>query len=278
MRRGVYAGGVGSVPTPFITTPLLRFRVVRMSMPVPSDPESAVHSRVEKPTREITFLNEAVHFGKQAIFIAIPKTGTSAVRQQLHQPGWPLIRNPHLDILQVRDALYIFLLQRTLGRNRVFPTSDHPSDADLRGRARQIFQTFFKFSAVRNPWARAVSLYHRREGVQVSRELSFPEFIRQHEFASDTCEQPTRHRNQVDWLCDESGNCLVDYVYKLEEFEQAIPEIAIRTNGRIQLTPLVANQNPESRSRDYRELYTTETRQLIAQRFEKDIDTFHYTF
>ncbi len=228
--------------------------------------------------RVADFVNEAIHLEKRAIFIAIPKTGTTAVRQQLQQEGQPLIRNPHLNILQVREALYLFLVMQALGQNHAFPSVLQPTDADLRGCAREMFTSFFKFSAVRNPWARAVSLYHRREGVQVSRELSFPEFIRQHEFASDTCEQPTRHRNQVDWLCDESGNCLVDYVYKLEEFEQAIPEIAIRTNGRIQLTPLVANQNPESRSRDYRELYTTETRQLIAQRFEKDIDTFHYTF
>ena len=245
----------------------------------PTDASSREATGVpRRPLRGPDFVNEAIHIEKQAIFIAIPKTGTTAVRQQLQQEGQPLIRNPHLNILQVREALSLFLLMKTLGGNHEFPSVQQPTDAELRQRAAEMFASFFKFSAVRNPWARAVSLYHRREGVLVKQRLSFSEFIHQHEFASDTCQQPTRHRNQFDWLCDESGRCLVDYVYKLEEFEQAVPEIASRTNGGIQLTPLVANQNPESRSRDYRELYTAETRQLIARRFEKDIDTFRYTF
>ena len=222
--------------------------------------------------------NESVNFEKQCIFIAIPKTGTTSVRSQLRQEGDAFIPNPHLDIVQVRDALYVFFLANALGRNRTFPTASVPTDAELRGKAADVFQTFFKFSAVRNPWARAVSLYARREGVPVSDRLSFEAFCRQHFHASDTCRQPTLHRNQLDWLCDEDGRLAVDYVYRLEDFEEAIGEIERRTRGRVTLARRTENRNPASRSLSYRDVHTQETREIIAKRFEKDIDYFRYAF
>ncbi len=70
----------------------------------------------------------------------------------------------------------------------------------------------------------------------------------------------------------------MDYVYRLEDFEQAISEITERTNGQVRLESKNANRNPNSDSRSYRGLYTEETRKLIAKRFERDIDNFKYTF
>lgn len=222
--------------------------------------------------------NEAVNFEKQCIFIAIPKTGTTSVRSQLRQEGTAFIPNPHLDIAQVRDSLYPFFLINTLGRNRAFPTASVATDGELRERADEVFRSFFKFSAVRNPWARAVSLYFRREGVQVKDRHSFEEFCRQHFHASDTCRQPTLHHNQLDWLCGGDGRMLMDYVYKLEDFDKAIVEIEQRTGGRVRLAGRAENRNPASRSLAYRDMYTRATREIIARRFEKDIDYFGYAF
>ncbi len=70
----------------------------------------------------------------------------------------------------------------------------------------------------------------------------------------------------------------MDYIYKLEEFSKAIDEIREHTNGRIQLKYKEVNQSSKSKSKTYRDLYTDHTRQLIAKRFEKDIDYFKYTF
>jgi hypothetical protein len=222
--------------------------------------------------------NESVNFDKQCIFIAIPKTGTTSIRSQLKQPGIPLIKNPHLNIVQVRDSLYVYFLKETLGKNDSFPSDSVPSDADIRLKVKEVFENFFKFSSVRNPWARAVSMYSRREGVKIKDNLSFEEFCRNHLYASDTCLHPTLHRNQLDWLCDENGQCIMDYVYRLEDFNKSIIEISELTNGRVQLECTNANQNPDSESRSYRDLYSDETRKLIAKRFEKDIDEFKYTF
>ena len=223
-------------------------------------------------------LNEAVNFEKQCVFIAVPKTGTTSVRSQLRQRGIPLIANPHLNIVQVRDSLYVYLLKITLGGNITFPTESISEDVDLRAEANEIFNIFFKFSAVRNPWARAVSLYSRREGVQMRDKLTFEAFCNKHFYASDTCVHPTLHKNQIDWLCDENGQCIMDYVYKLENFVEAIKEIEERTDGKIKLVNRKANKNPESHSQSYREFYTDKTRKVIADRFQKDIDYFKYSF
>ena len=131
---------------------------------------------------------------------------------------------------------------------------------------------------MRNPCARAVSLYSRREGVRTHKQISFEEFCEKHFYASDTCRHPTLHHNQFDWLCDEHGQCIMDYIYKIEDFDNAISEIADRTNGRIKLANKTENVNPTSLSKKYRERYTEKTKKIIASRFEKDIDYFRYTF
>lgn len=223
-------------------------------------------------------LNEAVNLQKQCIFIAIPKTGTTSVRIQLKQEGTPLIKNAHLNIMQVRDALYVYFLKNALGKNREFPSESGLHDRDIRAQSNEAFRRLFKFSGVRNPWARAVSLYSRNEGVKAKESMSFTEFCRMHTHASDTCKNPTLHRNQADWLCDESSEPVMDYIYKLENFDAAIREIYERTEGRVKLANKSANRNQSSLSTTYRGLYTGETRRLIAERFAKDIDLFKYSF
>lgn len=107
-------------------------------------------------------LNEAFHEPKRCIFIAIPKTGTTSIRNQLKQSGEFLIPNPHLNILQISDCIYPYYLRRSLGRNLAFPMDGLVEDNSLRIEAKATFDSFFKFSLVRNSWARAVSLYFRR--------------------------------------------------------------------------------------------------------------------
>jgi hypothetical protein len=232
-----------------------------------------------QPTqRQPVPFNEAINLQKGVIFIAIPKTGTTSVRDQLGKPARAMVPNPHLNIMQVRDLMYPMLLQATLGTNNTYPNADMPTDATIRTTAQRLFTDLFKFSAVRNPWARAVSLWKRKEGIQSGDSADFATFLEHHTLASDTCRHPTQHACQIDWLCDEHGRVLMDYVYKVEEFDQAITDIRERTDGRLILQSRHLNANPRSSSGRYRDLYTNRTRTLVATRFERDIDTFKYVF
>ena len=225
---------------------------------------------------KLQIVNEAVKYEKKIIFNAVPKTGTTTVRTQLSQAGIPIIENPHLNIVQIRDLIYIYLLKESLGTNSTFPNSNMPSDSALREKAAKIFDSFFKFSAVRNPWARAVSLYFRNEGIELKDKLTFDEFCENHIYASDTCSHPTLHKNQFDWLSSAEGHILMDYIYKVEDFENAINDIKNLTNSRVTLQNVKQNQN--SKSTNYRNLYNDRTRKIIEKRFEKDIDYFKYTY
>ena len=236
-------------------------------------PRLAPRARVEPD-----YVNEAINDDLQGIFIAIPKTGTTSVREQIRPKGEPLVPQPHLDIRQVRDLIYLGELRSSLSRCTRFPTQDVDDDDAVRRRAREKFDGFFKFSAVRNPWARAVSLYFRREGVRTAGTTDFEQFVRDHRYASDTCQHPTLHRCQMDWITDESGRIAVDYTYRLEDFDVAVREIEERSDGRIRLAAARGNENPGSRSGQYRDMYSDASRRLIATRFERDIDAFGYTF
>jgi hypothetical protein len=223
-------------------------------------------------------VNEAVHLEKNWIFIAIPKTGTTSIRTQLKQTGVPLIPNPHLNILQVRDAINFFFLTKNLAVNKTFPTEKVKTYSQIKDESKIFFSNAFKFASVRNPWERAVSLFYRKEGVRNQQSLSFDSFIENHFFASDTCVHPTLHKNQFDWISDENEKILLDYIFKLENFSKAVRDINERTNGLIRLQDTVANKNRSSRSSEYRDLYSDKTKKMIAQRFEKDIDSFQFTF
>ena len=61
------------------------------------------------------------------------------------------------------------------------------------------------------------------------------QFIENHLYASDTCVHPTLHKNQLDWISDDNGKILLDYIFKLENFSNAIEDIFERTNGLIRL-------------------------------------------
>ena len=108
--------------------------------------------------------------------------------------------------------------------------------------------------------------------------MTFDHFCEKHFFASDTCRHPTLHKNQIDWLLDENETIAMDYIYKVEEFNTVINKISRKTNGRVKLKDQVLNRNQDSQSSTYKDLYSKRSQIIIAERFEKDIDTFKYTF
>jgi len=192
----------------------------------------------------------------QCIFIEIPKTASTSIREII---GHPI--KPHLDIGEIRDSLI---------HEARFSESVNPQQW-----ADDIVSAYFKFTVVRNPWDRVVSLYLRREGIQPSGHISFDEFVERIEYSSDTCIHPSRHRYQLDWLRDKDGEINIDYIARFENIEQHWQEIASRL-GIEQALPHI-NRN-ETRVRHYTEFYNNNTRQKITDQFAIDIEYFSYSF
>jgi len=177
----------------------------------------------------------------KCIFIEVPKTASTSIRAIVGSPP-----KPHLNIWQIAQEV----------------------DPER-------FRTYFKFGFVRNPWDRAVSLYERREGMQLRNRMTFEEFIDWMKLASSTCLHPVPHRYQLDWFVNPNGDVIVDFIGRYERLPEDWAKIAARLGITVPL-PRV-NVNP-GRTRHYTEYYSARTRDLVAARFAVDIEFFGYEF
>lgn len=188
-----------------------------------------------------------------------------------------------LHLRYLSDALFVHI-KRTGGTsiNRAFGLPHHHwTAAELRrkvGPAR--WKECFTFSFVRNPWDRIASLffYRRRSdktGVRSS-GISFPDWTRE-----VLRRKNPRYRDdersfltQKDFMTDDDGNLLVDYVGRFEHLRKDVREVAGRAG-------IEAADLPHLRSTDrphYRKLYDAESRDLVGDYFAADIEHFDYSF
>jgi len=228
--------------------------------------------------KEVNNPCESINLERMIMFIAIPKTGSASVRSYTRGRGGYLIPQEHLNFRESCDALLAHLIRTRLGKNRDFPSRDTPSYDEIYLSKEKLIRKMIKFSVVRNPWARTVSLYYRAEGIKLSDSMPFERFVDKLCFASDTCVYPSRHANQIDWLLDSTGKVAVDFVERLETLNSRINEINERLQGRCTIGDARLNVNPSSQSKSYRDIYSERSRKRVGLLFEKDIDLFGYSF
>lgn len=207
----------------------------------------------------------------KCIFVEVPKTGSTSIRSILGIPP-----KPHQNILEMKYELEHCWTRYGGFANRLMASLYLliPLAARQKKGAR-LFGGYFKFGFVRNPWDRAVSLYERREGLQLRDVMSFEEFIEWMRFSSSTCIHPMPHRNQLDWFVDSHGQVQVDFIGRFETIDEDWSFIA----QRLGLPPELphCNRNPR-RTKPYTDYYTPRTRQIVADRFREDIEYFGYEF
>ncbi len=163
--------------------------------------------------------------------------------------------------------------------------------------ARQ-FASYFKFSFVRNPWDRIVSEYkYRRHPVRID----FKTYLFKHLPAPGWTDAYRHIVPQHDFLHDESGRLLVDFVGRYERLQHDFDQVCARLG--IPPSPLPkANRSLEASRpttwRDlrralrralwsheakhtfdhYTEYYDDESREFVGDLFRKDIQAFNYAF
>jgi hypothetical protein len=81
-------------------------------------------------------------------------------------------------------------------------------------------------------------------------------------------------RNQIDYLTDDSGTLIVDFVGRFERLQEDFDEISRRL-GR---TPVALPRTNASRHAAYTECYTPATAEIVAKRYARDIAQFGYRF
>jgi len=207
----------------------------------------------------------------KCIFVEIPKTGSSSIRSIIgHSPA------PHVNICQIAHDMQRQWTHYGGAWNDIMAGLYLWLPEEWRkARGLAQFQSYFKFSFVRNPWDRVVSLYLRQEGLQMRERMTFDEFVGWIRYSSSTCIHPTPHVNQLDWLVDPHGNLLVDFIGRFEHLEEDWRTVA----GKLGVSPLLPHKKRNAdKTRHYTDYYSEATKQIIAQKFRTDIDYFGYQF
>jgi len=133
------------------------------------------------------------------------------------------------------------------------------------------FNKLFKFAFVRNPYDWIVSMYsflqqnHDHRHNKMILDMSFADYV--------DFEIKRNKRHQHLFVCDKEGNLAVDFIGQFEQLEADFNHI-IKT---LNLSASLPHVNASSR-KDFREYYTPEIQQKVAQHWHKDIALFNYQF
>ncbi|MBK8973381.1 MAG: sulfotransferase family 2 domain-containing protein [Hahellaceae bacterium] len=150
-----------------------------------------------------------------------------------------------------------------------------------------------KFSFVRNPWARLVSEYKFRNH---NIRFTFKDWVMNRLPAPDMSDAYRHIVPQVAFTHSNDGRCLVDFVGKMETLQKDFDVVAAHLGFEDSTLPHI-NETKKNASyglnwkvrkwlmshrqkefKNYRDYYDDSLRQIVGKMYERDIDTFKYTF
>lgn len=206
---------------------------------------------------------------KKFIFIHIYKTGGTSVMHAL-QPFARQVPRPMKLLLAVVNRYQIKL---PAAIRRVLPYPMHSNAQFLRDALTpEVFDDYFTFAFVRNPWDLQVSLYHY--AVKEPWNYHHKEIVALGSFdAYVEWRLKQGQRQQNSFVVDEDGKRIVDFVGKMENIDADFQEICKRIGVEAQLPHI-----NKSAHKPYQDYYTDATRDAIGELCREDIETFGYTF
>lgn len=158
------------------------------------------------------------------------------------------------------------------------------------------FDEYFKFAVVRNPWARIVSMYkyfgfHHRIG--------FSDFVVKEFRSRIWSEFQWFVGPQSDFICDNDGRLMVDFVGRVEELQSDFNQVCLRIGLPPTEVPHIHASHKETANASssksalswfqrrrvstpsfatFQEYYNRDTRDIVAKLYERDIRLFGYEF
>ena len=192
-----------------------------------------------------------IKYFRDFVYIAIPKTGSTTIRNFCGYKYWwePWAHETAPEIIE-----------------RIGPQS---------------WEKKFTFTFVRNPYARAVSMYFwSSTGLVCDSRIHFREWARfcfsaelyPHRSLLSVRNHPSQ---QVQYIANNEGEILVDFVGKLENIEEDMGVVCKRLNIPFTHVP---HENKGLASLDYRDYYDDETVEVVGNWFREDLEQFGYDF
>ena len=199
-----------------------------------------------------------ISFQKRFLFVHIPKTAGNSIQSALRDYS----EDELVALRSEQDGVERFGL-----RNPKYKLKKHSTLADYRAALGETeFGNLYKFTCVRNPWDRMISLYftptqntaawdRKKFRKIISSALSVPDYLR-----LDQGEE------------NPFGN--VEYIMRFENLEDDFRTVC----AALDISPPILPQYNRSNRDHYSRYYNDELRELVRMRFATEIERFGYTF
>ncbi len=138
----------------------------------------------------------------------------------------------------------------------------------------EVFDTYYKFAFVRNPWSWLVSVWMRLKTTESHRHhaavapLDFPDYV--------DWEIERNQRHQHLFVCDERHRVIVDFVGRLESLERDFEQVCRQIT--VPVRPLEKVGGRKREHQDYRAYYDDGLREKVARHWARDVELFGYAF
>ena len=214
-----------------------------------------------------------VSHAHKTIFVHVPRTAGSSIEQVLGIWG-----DDNKGTLTPARPDMLFGLVGT-------KALQHLNARDVRDRlGDEVYRSYFKFAIVRNPYDRVVSTYHIRKKHFPKIQMSFPDFVQKRiagkkSFFRDLFMSKAekaledQFEGQHEFLSDEKGALLVDFIGKYESLDGDFEKIGDRLGLKVKLP-----KTNLSRHEDYRKYYDEELKKTVRDVYRKDFEAFGYEF
>lgn len=153
------------------------------------------------------------------------------------------------------------------------------------------YRDYFKFAFVRNPWDRLVSCYLQKftpggkglvrqpeyEGARLYVGMPFAEFVEAVHKIPDEEANP-HFRSQHVSLCNPEGEVMADFVGRFERLEKDFAYVTKKIGAAETIELPHKLSSPGRESRHFTDFYDKRLASLVHERFQRDIETFDYSF
>lgn len=175
------------------------------------------------------------------IFIHIPKTGGSSIEIAIN-PSVSLDESP-----------------QTLGTGNTSFRGKHWNIDKCQQEYKEYFDSYFKFTFVRNPWDREVSRW-KWFAVALKMNVSFKKHLK-------------NMNNYREWIY-RNDKYPFDFIGRFENLQEDFNIICDKIGIPKQKLP----HSNKTKRKHYAEYYNDETREIVAEKYAKDIEHFGYKF
>lgn len=200
----------------------------------------------------------------KAIFVHIPKTAGSSIEVALNA-----FEKTNTGAVDEATGMFYPV---TTGKEKHFDAR-----AYRKHYGRKVWQDYYKFTVVRNPWQRIHSWWWNNRYITETLDMPFAEFLRSR--LADPDDLPRALRPQTRWITSANGKIEMDYTCRFETIDDDFKAVCKQIGAPVTELPrvLVENRNPASRPH-YTDDYDADLVELVARVYADDIDQLQYRF